>query len=266
MADNKLKIPYGKKDGELIHISQAKRGLKCGCLCPGCGSPLIARKGDIQAHHYSHKPNTFHCNSETYIHLTAKDILKKRIETALQDEQYLEFNWWCNPCFKEYTGNLLKKAATVEVEKSLGICRPDLVLLDAEGNPTNLIEIVVKHKPEEHVVQFVKENKLGLIEFHLKEMSELELLKDSEVLEATKVFPCKNPDCKPRVRMKEPENVTVKDQSVIQKKEDDGTPVKQANTKKNENNQNDSPQESSWIGLLFLIIFIIVGVLTSRRK
>lgn len=45
---------YALKDGELIHISEADRGLACGCRCPACGEMLVARKGPVKVHHFAH--------------------------------------------------------------------------------------------------------------------------------------------------------------------------------------------------------------------
>lgn len=50
-----MKIPFGLlPSGELVDVSEVERGLKCGCLCPGCRSPLVARQGEINIHHFAH--------------------------------------------------------------------------------------------------------------------------------------------------------------------------------------------------------------------
>lgn len=41
-------------DGRVVHISEAERGAACGCVCPGCGGALIARKGSEVEHHFAH--------------------------------------------------------------------------------------------------------------------------------------------------------------------------------------------------------------------
>ncbi len=41
-------------DGRVLHISEAERGAACGCICPGCGKPLVARKGSEVEHHFAH--------------------------------------------------------------------------------------------------------------------------------------------------------------------------------------------------------------------
>ncbi len=40
--------------GDTVHISEVQRGAECGCVCPGCGRPLIARKGTEVEHHFAH--------------------------------------------------------------------------------------------------------------------------------------------------------------------------------------------------------------------
>ena len=42
-------LVYGLKDGKLIYIDEAENGLDCGCVCPSCGKPLIARQGQKNA-------------------------------------------------------------------------------------------------------------------------------------------------------------------------------------------------------------------------
>lgn len=41
-------------DGDTVHVSEVQRGAACGCVCPGCGKPLVARKGAEVEHHFAH--------------------------------------------------------------------------------------------------------------------------------------------------------------------------------------------------------------------
>ena len=76
MAEQKLH--YALRDGQLISIDSVDRGLQCNCVCPSCGSMLIARKGDIREHHFAHYGNTDCAGGvETALHLLAKDLLCK---------------------------------------------------------------------------------------------------------------------------------------------------------------------------------------------
>ncbi len=48
-------LTYGRNhDSQLIHISEAEPGLNCGLTCPFCGEPLLARRGQVVAHHFAH--------------------------------------------------------------------------------------------------------------------------------------------------------------------------------------------------------------------
>lgn len=51
-------LTYGvlNDDGRLYHIDDkcVKKGLKCDCMCPKCHTPLIARRGDVNEHHFAH--------------------------------------------------------------------------------------------------------------------------------------------------------------------------------------------------------------------
>lgn len=52
----KTKIPFGldPSAGELVDVFDVPRGAACGCICPGCELPMIARKGDHNEWHFAH--------------------------------------------------------------------------------------------------------------------------------------------------------------------------------------------------------------------
>jgi hypothetical protein len=50
-------LPYGLKDGQLIHISEAKSGIT-DLQCPYCLVFLYAKKGKVMAHHFAHTGNS----------------------------------------------------------------------------------------------------------------------------------------------------------------------------------------------------------------
>ena len=48
-------LPFGEApDGRLLRASEVPAGLACGCACPGCGAPLLARRGGRRAAHFAH--------------------------------------------------------------------------------------------------------------------------------------------------------------------------------------------------------------------
>lgn len=74
------KIQYApNRDGKLISINEAKRGLACNCICPACKSVLIARKGDVRIPHFAHyKNNSCETGFQTSIHLLAKELINEK--------------------------------------------------------------------------------------------------------------------------------------------------------------------------------------------
>lgn len=68
--------------GSRRHISDVPNGAACGCICFGCGRPLVARnRGAIRAHSFAHHREDLvvDCNfsGETALHLRAKEIILK---------------------------------------------------------------------------------------------------------------------------------------------------------------------------------------------
>lgn len=49
-------IPFGlrESDGAIIDVYAVQRGRGCGCICPSCQTPLIARQGEEKVWHFAH--------------------------------------------------------------------------------------------------------------------------------------------------------------------------------------------------------------------
>ena len=69
-------LKYALLNENLVHINEVPKGLNCGCVCPSCRSPLVAKKGNLNAHHFAHY-NRSDCNhgAETALHIMAKNIV-----------------------------------------------------------------------------------------------------------------------------------------------------------------------------------------------
>jgi hypothetical protein len=77
-------------DGSRRHISQVANGLRCGCVCFGCGRDLIARNGgdiSLRRHSFAHRPDELSPNSatagETALHILGKEIIARHGNRAL---------------------------------------------------------------------------------------------------------------------------------------------------------------------------------------
>ncbi|WP_454254341.1 DUF7828 domain-containing protein [Pseudomonas sp. Marseille-Q8238] len=72
-------------NGQLITIENAMRGLACNCTCASCGEPVVARKGLIREHHFSHHSNKESCliQRESLLHLYAKEVIRNQLGLQL---------------------------------------------------------------------------------------------------------------------------------------------------------------------------------------
>lgn len=55
-------IPFGldAASGQLVDVASVKRGNACGCICPSCKTPLVARHGDEKEWHFAHRIQKVH--------------------------------------------------------------------------------------------------------------------------------------------------------------------------------------------------------------
>ncbi len=131
------KLPFALKNNILVDINDVSSGLACHCNCPGCGEPLIAKKGDKMVHHFAHKPES-NCTHalETALHLKAKDILKKAQQFMLPEVRIRN-----NPT-PVYEAQVITYEKVL-LEKKTGNIIPDLMI--KSQNKWLFIEIAVRH-------------------------------------------------------------------------------------------------------------------------
>lgn len=150
-----LELCYGMRDGEIIHISEVNSGILQNCLCPKCGSILIAKKGDIRKHHFAHY-NYENCQGaqETALHLLAKEILYQ--EKCV-----------CLPCIQDDQDINIKSFDLVTLE-----VREAGLVFDALGYAENeklAIEIKVTHEIDDRKRQIVVDHGIQMIEIDLSD-------------------------------------------------------------------------------------------------
>lgn len=78
-----LRVPFGLRNGRMVSPGDVESGLACGCICPGCEAPLLAKKGDKVVWHFAHESAACDNGTETAIHRMAKQILAEDRTVAL---------------------------------------------------------------------------------------------------------------------------------------------------------------------------------------
>jgi len=176
--DSNIKIPFGLKDGVLVHVSDVMSGLKCGCICPACLGKLQANKGTKRIHYFSHDPlsNTEECKSafETSIHLMAKQILEKNknaifplleLSMSMEDDVGIEHTEKIN-----VTPKTRRDFINVVLEKRLEDIRPDIIAYTSSQAPI-LIEVAVTHFSNAEKKKIIRDLGLYAIEIDLSDIS-----------------------------------------------------------------------------------------------
>lgn len=137
---SQLRVPFGLIDARLYEPLQVPNGKKCGCTCPGCKRPLIAKQGS-KTPHFAHEPGE-DCayGLETAVHLAAKQIISDKQQVRLPAVLYQ------NPFNGELLGHALPSTIAVDSvvqEYWLGDMRPDLMV--TKDGQSYLVEIAVTH-------------------------------------------------------------------------------------------------------------------------
>lgn len=161
----KLKLPFGMKNGKLVQVSDVESGLKCNCFCPACGHPLVAKKGQITAHHFAHHKRA-ECNSafETSLHLAAKKIIA--------ESGYIMLPSLSNEIF--YIRNIELASPTqlfydnIYTEKRYDNFIPDIIV--EKNNKPLLIEIFVSHSVDETKLRKIQSSNTSAIEIDLSKI------------------------------------------------------------------------------------------------
>ena len=91
----------------------------------------------------------------------------------------------CTQCNGELTINLVAGASSVSREKLMGTVRPDISLLDENGEPARFIEVVDSHAPEGTVHEQALQNGTEVVEIHLRAEREFTGRRRNKALDAS---------------------------------------------------------------------------------
>lgn len=73
-------IPLGEREGQLLRAHEVENGLRCGCVCPGCGGPLVAaNQGEKRLPYFRHAEIEGCANGRTEgIRRAAVDLIARK--------------------------------------------------------------------------------------------------------------------------------------------------------------------------------------------
>jgi competence protein CoiA len=163
--------------GRLITIEKSLRGLACNCTCACCDEPVIARKGLIREHHFSHHSNKESCfiQRESLLHLYAKEVIRDQLGLQLPPMPGVypasvdPTSWWD---FEKVD----------EEVPQLGF-QPDLVAHLRDGGQL-FIEVAVTSFISEEKLERIKSVGVNTVEIDLSDLLFSKLLIPSEEVKA----------------------------------------------------------------------------------
>ncbi|NAX47774.1 competence protein CoiA [Photobacterium halotolerans] len=132
-------IPFGLRviDHSFVDVVDVPRGNQCGCICPSCNTPLIAKQGQENQWHFAHASRKVSGTSKdcdfsffVSVRMMARQIFETGITIDLPDYKYSLSRWRSGLNFKE--DFLITKATTIQLENcykeaSFGKCIVDIL-------------------------------------------------------------------------------------------------------------------------------------------
>lgn len=164
---NDLIFSWAEKDGRMVHVRDVQKGLGCGCICPYCHEPLMARQGEVREHHFAHHGD----NRGANLKICYMVILYKLAEQIIMTEKRI--------CTPSYYGIFPKKELKF-VDVKIDGCferedkQPDVIAI-TEDNKEYLIEFTFAYKVRHN--KAIDYKNLNCLEIDLSEQT-LESLKD----------------------------------------------------------------------------------------
>lgn len=180
-------LAFGLRDGVLVSIDQAARGARCGCICPACKVPLIARKGDILIHHFAHSGSGQGCGVglETNAHLWAKQALAAAL-------------WIHLPEIRPTAAGLSRLVhrggrfpfIDAQLETHAGEIVPDVQLIAADGRKL-IVEVYVTHACDERKIERIRQGGVSAVEVDLsrwKDSDDVHVITQALLMDAPRVW------------------------------------------------------------------------------
>lgn len=172
-----LRVPFGRcgSDGRISEPLEVPLGKACGCVCPGCGKPLIARHcvGSSRIPHFAHQPGV-DCSLGyvTALHEAAIQLILDRMELYVPA---------CPPIHRvrdalgvvhSYTRTIapaqLLRLSKATKEQPIGNVIPD-ILAESEIGRLN-IEVAVTHFVDLEKLEKLRQLNLATVELNLSKL------------------------------------------------------------------------------------------------
>lgn len=176
------RVPFGLRGGRMWTVAQVPTGVACGCTCPACGHPLVAKAKDSTRRrpHFAHyRDADCRAGFESSVHRMAKQLVADRLALLLPSWNG-EAEMPNPPVLMDDAGEPLygrrvefpdRQVALIEavLEKSQGDYVPDVTAMDEHGRL--FIEIRVTHAVDEIKRRRIQSEGVRLVEINLSSVT-----------------------------------------------------------------------------------------------
>lgn len=123
--------------GRPIPIAAASRGAQ-GYRCPICNGAMIARKGDVNQHHFAHE-SLYHCTPENVAAVIAGKWLVMQLAQRMVLKKTAMVGWALGD--QSFEGDILKDVVAIVENQETDYGKADIALIGADGKPKTVINI-----------------------------------------------------------------------------------------------------------------------------
>jgi Competence protein CoiA-like family len=181
------------EENELIHINDVNKKSNKNYFCFNCESKMIARKGELKAHHFAHKSES-NCSYESYLHKLSKIKFYNEYNKCLSNNESFnieyKINRNCTSCKEKENINLICKLDDkisllnltkwfdkITIEKSYNGFIADILLESSKSNEKLFIEFAVSHKCETAKIG----SNIRIVEISLKNEADLNFISERKI-------------------------------------------------------------------------------------
>lgn len=164
---------YGLTADGLVPISKVPNGLACGCTCPGCRQPLVAKnhRHNRKMAHFAHYSGTSCAGAfESALHLLAKEVFQKH-KTLFLPDFHFDYDRANKRSLFRTGQRLVFDDVRLEVPVGSG---ENLVIADAVGTCQGrevLIEFAHTHRVDRQKRSRLKILRKACVEINLRTMA-----------------------------------------------------------------------------------------------
>ena len=190
-----MQIPFGFRvsDSRMVAPTEVPNGENCGCVCPSCNVPLVAKQGQIKEWHFAHARGADCVGAvESALHKMAKQLIMERQHlyvpqrtltreaTGLYDDVSNTYSWRKTLKASVQAGGLVALSNCVE-EQRIDTRRPD-IFAHLDGKQI-AIEVAFTHFCDADKLEWLKKRNLTTLEIDIGLPPELPLAEICGVLE-----------------------------------------------------------------------------------